>query len=211
MRTSPLALAALLLALLPRGAGADEAPPRSPPPAAPESPAPALERRPDLDLLLTSPLPTARDPAFEERVERRRTLLTVHQAAGLATWGLMGATVVVGQLNYNDLYGGGGYTQKYREAHVALASATAATFAFTGILALAAPKPYPTRPRFDTATVHKVAMGLTTLGLAGQIALGVVTHHTPTSVDQLRLAQAHQALGYATFGTMTIGAVTLLF
>jgi cytochrome b561 len=183
--------------------------PRSAEPA----PAPDLSPTPpsDLDLLLGAPEPpAARDAELERKVRERRTLLDVHQAVGLATWGLMATTVVVGQLNYRDLYGGGA-TQKYRDAHIALAGATTASYAFAGVLALAAPEPYPKRLRLDTATVHKASMALTTLGLLGQIALGYVTRNPPEGTDPRRLAQAHQALGYATFGTMTIGAVTLLF
>jgi cytochrome b561 len=178
-----------------------------------EPPDLTVRPKPDLDFLLLdekAPLP-ARDAAFEARVQRRRTLLDVHQAAGLATLGLMATTVVVGQLNYHDLYGGGGGTLKYRNAHIGLVGATTASYAFTGALALGAPEPYPKRLRFDTATVHKASMALTTLGLAGQIVLGYLTHNPRQGDDPRRLAQAHQALGYATLGTMTIGAVTLLF
>ena len=134
-----------------------------------------------------------------------------HQAAGLATWGLMGATLAVGQLNYDDLYGGGGGTQKYRNPHRALAAATAASYAFTGILALSAPSPYPKKVRLDTATIHKASMAATTLGLVSQIALGIWTRSSLGSVNQPDLARAHQVLGYATFGAMTVGAVTLVF
>jgi cytochrome b561 len=209
--TAPLLALALLL---PPPARAEESSTGHPQEVAPAAKVDLSVRPPPgLDLLIDekAPLP-ARDPAFEELVQRRRTLLSVHQAVGLATWGLMATTVVVGQLNYNDLYGrDAAYTQKYRETHVALAGATTASFAFTGILALAAPEPYPKRVRLDTATVHKVSMGLTTLGLVSQIALGYLTHNSPNFADQRRLAQAHQALGYATLGTMTIGAVTLVF
>jgi len=210
MRLSPSILVALLAAPVAAAALGDETPPATRPPPTAAEPSPVREARPDLDLLLATPTPRPRDRAFEERVQRRRTLLSVHQAAGLATWALMASTVVVGQLNYNDLYGGGGYTQRYRETHVALAGATTASFAFTGILALAAPKPYRRPLKFDTALVHKVAMGLTTLGFLGQVTLGYLTHN-PGTMDQRKLARAHQALGYATLGTMTIGAVSWVF
>jgi hypothetical protein len=189
--------------------------------AAPAQPAPAEERppvdlsprpQPSLDFLLLEEKPVAaRDAAFDEAVARRRRLLSAHQAAGLATWGIMGATVVVGQLNYNDLYGNGGGTQKYRNPHRALAAATAASYAFTGILALSAPSPYPKRLRLDTATIHKASMAATTVGLVSQIALGIWTRRSLGNVNQPDLARVHQALGYATFGAMTIGAITLVF
>lgn len=176
---------------------------------------PDLTPRPNpaLDALLLGKHaePARSDAAFRADVARRRTLLNVHQAAGLATWALMGATVVVGQLNYRDLYGGGGYTQRYQLPHAALAGATTASYAFTGILALAAPEPYERPMKLDTATVHKAAMAVTTLGLVAQIALGIWTHQSVGNANQPSLARAHQAVGYATFASMTVGAVTLLF
>jgi hypothetical protein len=212
VRTHPLAPILWLALLAPSTSLADEAAPPEAPAAAPAPPTLKLEPPPDLDMLLLAPKGTEQaDAAFEARVARRRTLLTAHQASGLATWALMGATVVVGQLNYHDLYGGGGYTQRYRRPHQALAITTTAAFAFTGLLAALAPVPYPKKLRLDTATIHKAAMGLTTLGLGAQIALGIATHRSPMNADQRRLAQVHQAVGYATFGAMTLGAVTLLF
>jgi hypothetical protein len=192
-----------------RGAEAD-------PPAAAEPPpdlAPAPPPRPALDFLLLDekPAPAATDPALDAAVRRRRALLTVHQAAGLATWGLMGATVVVGQLNYRDLYGGGGYTERYRTPHRALAYTTASAFALTGLLALLAPEPYAKKRRLDTATIHEASMAIATLGLVSQVALGIRTRQSLGSLNQRDLARAHQAVGYATFGAMTVGAVTLAF
>lgn len=213
MHTLAITSSLLLALALPVEPRADE------PSAAPKAPQLTVTPPPDLtvapppplrELLLSEP-PPARDPALEASVARRRSLLNVHQAAGLATWALMGATVVVGQLNYNDLYGGGGYTQRYRNPHRALAAVTAADFAFTGIVALSAPEPYRKPLRLDTTTVHKSAMAVTTLGLASQIVLGIVTRMSLGNADQPRLARAHQALGYATFGAMTIGALTLVF
>lgn len=206
-------IAALLLVTA--GAALGEEPQGAPPAEPGAGPAPTLEPKPlpPLDFLLLDEAPTEkpRDAAFEAAVARRRKLLSVHQAAGVASWALMGTTVVVGQLNYRDLYGGGGFTEKYRNPHRALAGATAATFAFTGILALSAPEPYAKKMRLDTAAVHKVSMAVTTLGLVSQIALGIWARSAPTAADQRDLIRAHQVLGYATFGAMTIGAVTLVF
>ncbi|MGB8930967.1 MAG: hypothetical protein WCC48_06925, partial [Anaeromyxobacteraceae bacterium] len=190
----------------------DEPPPAAAPPNLTVEPPPDLTVPPPpplQELLLAQP--PARDVALEASAERRRALLTAHQAAGIAAWALMGATVVVGQLDYNDLYGGGGGTQRYQSSHRTLVAASTATFAFTGILALAAPGPGPGQRRAGTSTVHKSAMAITTLGILSEIVLGLWTARAPGNVDQPRLARAHQALGYATFGAMTVGAVTLVF
>ena len=49
---------------------------------------------------------TAAELAIAHDAEVRRTTLTIHQTAGLATLGLLAATVLVGQLNYMDKFAG---------------------------------------------------------------------------------------------------------
>jgi hypothetical protein len=51
------------------------------------------------------------------------------------------ATVIVGQMNYTDKFGGGSGTGQYELTHTYLATATTLTFVTAGILALAAPVP----------------------------------------------------------------------
>jgi hypothetical protein len=208
-----IAIASILLAtfVASEGARGEEPAPSKPPPSPP--PDLTVKPPPPLDFILLDQKGPARvaDSALAADVERRRSYLNIHQATGIATWALMGATVVVGQLNYHDLYGGGGYTQRYQNPHRALAAATTATFAFTGIIALAAPEPYPKKLRLDSATLHKGSMALTTLGIVSQIALGIWAHQSLGNANQPQIARAHQAVGYATFAAMTVGAVTLLF
>src|SRR5207247_7537028 len=68
--------------------------------------------------------------ALDRRVHRRRSLLTWHQGFGFATLGLLAATLVIGQLNYQDKFAPDGeYTQRYNSAHLDLGMATSAAFA----------------------------------------------------------------------------------
>lgn len=185
-----------------------------PRPAEPQKAPPRLEPSLDFDLLGAPPAalkPRAADPELEARVRRRRRMLLVHQAFGLTTLGALAATTVVGQLNLNDKYRGGGDTGRYQGLHKGLAFTTAGLFAVTGSLALFAPVPYARHRGFDTATVHKIAMGTATLGMLAQIVLGVQAHAREGHLDQRSFATAHQVVGYATLGAMTVGAVSFVF
>ena len=191
----PVLAAALLLALPAPAASQDE--PRPPP---------------DLDFEL---LPAASAPpvdlALEREVSRRRRMLTVHQGLGIATWTAMTATVVVGQLDFDDRFRGGGDTGKYHGWHKGLAYGTATLFATTAALALLSPEPYAKKSRFDTATAHKASMAVAAVGLAAQIALGVWARSLEGELSERDVAVAHQVIGYATLGAMTVGAVVLVF
>lgn len=189
--------------------------PSEPPRADLAAPAPAPASAPDLDFDLLLPAPagaTAADPAFERLVERRRTMLKFHQGLGIATWTALAATTVVGQLHFDDRFRGGGDTGQYRTAHKALVYTTATLFTATGLLGLFAPEPYQKRPAgLDTATLHKVFMGVATAGMVAQVILGVTARSKAGTTQERDLAVAHQVIGYTTFGAMTAGAVVLFF
>ena len=177
--------------------------------------APGGSPPPDIDLL---PAPAAPDPAAVARQEQldrelrtRRSMLQLHQVGGLLTLASLGATVIFGQLNYNDLYGGGGYTRRWYDWHRYSAFTSAALFAGTGALALFAPSPLEKPMRLDTAMLHRIAMGVATAGLATQIVLGFVTAGKGGSLSQRDFALAHQILGYSTFGASAVGFGVLLF
>jgi hypothetical protein len=187
-----------LALLLPAAGTAQESPP---------------EPVPDLDFeLLPSPAATpALDLALDREVKQRRRMLSAHQGLGIATWAAMAGTVVVGQLDFDDRFRGGGDTGRYHGWHKGLAYGTAALFTASATLALLAPEPYRKEARLDTATVHKVSMALAAVGLAAQIVLGVRARSLEGEVRERDVATAHQVIGYATFAAMTVGAVVLTF
>jgi hypothetical protein len=208
-----LLLAAALTSAAPAWANEPERPLPQEPRAAP---APPNERAntsevPTLDFdLLGTPREKA-NPALEHAVETRRSMLTLHQGFGIATLAALAATVVVGQLDFNDRFRGGGDTGKYHSWHAGLAYGTSALFLTTGLLALFAPKPYPKPLRFDSALVHKIAMGTAAAGMIAQIVLGIVARGQAGSVQERDLAAVHQAIGYVTLGAMTVGVVAFTF
>ncbi|ABC82919.1 hypothetical protein [Anaeromyxobacter dehalogenans] len=209
-----VALALALAAAGPARAGetaketGDEAPRH-----APAGPRPNLEptQPPDLDFdLLGRPAKQA-DPRIQRQLERRRRMLTLHPAIGLATWAALAATTVVGQLDFDDRFRGGGDTGRYHAWHRGLAYGTSALFLSTALLGVLAPKPLAEPVRLDTALLHKIAMGAATAGMVTQIVLGIVARRRAGSLSERDLAAVHQGVGYATLGAMTIGVTVLLF
>jgi hypothetical protein len=210
MRIARCRVLGALLCLAGSSAGAAE--PQAPPPR--EGP-PAQTDPFAFDLLAEPPKPgpAGRPPAqLEREVRRRRALLRAHQAFGFVTLGLLTATVVLGQLNYVDQYVSGDFTLRYHGPHLGLAVASAASFATGGVLALAAPNPYPKPIRFDPALLHKLMMGLATAGMVTQLILGPVTARARVGrLDQPDHALSHLVTGYATWGFMVTGAVAWIW
>jgi hypothetical protein len=215
------ALAAALLAAGPLRSSAQQpspepAPQQGPPTRAapPEATAPAPAPD-DFELLPPEKAPDAEQLAREQRIQSslhtRRSMLQLHQIAGLATVAAMGTTVVLGQLNYDDKYGGGGDTGRYKSAHSIAAYSTAGIFAAGGLLALFAPSPFDKPVRLDTATLHKVSMAVATAGMVTQIVLGIATGGREGTIAQRDLALAHQIVGYTTFAATAAGFTVLLF
>jgi hypothetical protein len=169
----------------------------------------------DVDLL---PKPAAPDPEelarqqeLEGKLQTRRTMLQYHQIGGMLTLATLGATVVFGQLNYNDKYGGGGDTGRWYDWHKYFAFTSAAIFAGTGALAIFAPSPLEKPARLDTAMLHRISMGVATAGMVTQIVLGFVTAGKNGSVSQRDYALAHQIVGYTTFAATAVGFAVLTF
>jgi len=173
-----------------------------PPPASP----PAL----NFDLLGDAAGARPPDPALERKVAQRRALLQLHQGLGLATLAATAATVIVGQLDFDDRFRGGGDTGRYHPWHKGLAYGSAALFAAAGTAALLAPVPYPKKLQLDTATVHKASMAVATAGMIAEIALGIAARRSAGSLHERDLAAAHQVVGYVTFGALGVGAGVFL-
>ncbi|MFL5413538.1 MAG: hypothetical protein ACJ79D_19410 [Myxococcales bacterium] len=169
----------------------------------------------DFNLLAPEKKPDAAALAAQARIQsearRRRTMLQLHQIGGFATLATMTATVVLGQLNYMDKYGGGGDFGTYKTAHSISAYTTAAVFTATGLLAFLAPNPFEKPLRVDTATMHKASMIVATAGMATQIILGIATAGKEGTLAQRDLALAHQIVGYTTLVATYTGFLVLTF
>jgi hypothetical protein len=171
---------------------------------------------PDMDFDLLEPSEAAEaprlvDPELEKSIARRRTMLTLHQTLGLATLTTLAATIVVGQLHFNDRYRGGGDTGRFDGWHTGLVIGSSSLFAGTGLLGLLAPTPFKKELRLDTITLHKIFVSLATVGMLTQVVLGIVTGNNEGRLSQVDLATAHQVVGYATLGAVGAGALMIVF
>ena len=148
---------------------------------------------------------------IEKASLRRRQMLTLHQGLGFAMLGSLALTEVVGQLNLDDKFLGGGDKGTWQALHVGLATGTLALFATVGMLGVFAPNPYPKKLTFDTATVHKTCMAIATVGMVTQIVLGIMSASAEGKVSQRNLATLHQVVGYTTLGATALGVTVLTF
>ncbi len=149
--------------------------------------------------------------ATERKAKIRRRMLTTHQAFGFTTLAALAATIVIGQLNYQDQYVTGQFSGRFERPHLGLGIGTAALFATTGSLALFSPDPYEKKYRLDTAMVHRVSMALATAGMVTQMILGPITSFRVGYLNQQRLALGHLVTGYATFAFMATGTIAYFF
>jgi hypothetical protein len=164
----------------------------------------------DFDLLGTPSAPpdTAKEDA---RMRKRRQYLQWHQRVGLAVGSLELATVVVGQLNYNDKFGTAN-TGRYELSHAVLAYTTFAAFAVGGTLALLAPRPVDKPSRgWDRMRVHKIGMALATAGMIAQAVYGIQTRNREGYLDKEQIAQTHLVIGYATLAASAVAVGVLVF
>ena len=84
-------------------------------------------------------------------------------------------------------------------------------FAASGITAWLAPVPFKKKSSFDTVTIHKWSMILATMGMVGQMVLGVMARDSRGTLDEQSHADKHRILGYTTLGLTTLGTVVLFF
>jgi hypothetical protein len=153
------------------------------------------------------------DAELAQQSRTRRWMLKTHQTLGIATWLALLATVTVGQLNYNELYGGGGSNQ-WQTPHRALVISTSALFAATATFALLAPTPYKKPLRLDTGLFHRIAVIGATVGMLTEGVLGWITTHQADAGNPHNLrtmARTHQIVGYATLGFLTVAGTVWVF
>ena len=123
----------------------------------------------------------------------------------------MGATMITGQLNYLDRFGGPS-TARYEGPHKLFATLTLGTFAAAGLLAFFAPVPLARQGEgIDRVFIHKTGMIGATVGMIAEGTLGILTARNEGMANQSTLAGAHLAIGYATLVCMAVGVGALVF
>lgn len=177
-------------------------------------PQPATEGD-DLDFDLLEPAEVAAaaqvDPELDKRIRRRRTMLKLHQGIGFAMSAGLLTTTVLGQLQFNDSFRGGGDDRNLLGLHRGFAIGTTALFATGGLLGLLAPEPFEREFQWDTVTFHKLLMGIATAGMLAQVILGVMATDRYGRLSETNFATAHQVVGYTTLGAVSAGVLMLFF
>ena len=162
----------------------------------------------DIDLL--GP-PKAARPVDEDEIRRRRSMLPLHQAVGLGMFAIELANTAIGQLNWSDKFAAGPNTGKYVLAHQITGYATLVAFAGSGLLAVFAPTPLPKSEGFDRTSLHRLSMGVATLGMAAEAVLGIWTRTREGYLNQPDFATAHLVIGYVTFAAVSLGVGAIVF
>jgi hypothetical protein len=151
------------------------------------------------------------DPELDKRIGRRRTMLKLHQGIGFAMSASLLTTTVLGQLQFNDSFRGGGDDRNLLGLHRGFAIGTTALFATGGLLGLLAPEPFEREFQWDTVTFHKLLMGIATAGMLAQVILGIMATDRYGRLSETNFATAHQVVGYTTMGAVSAGVLMLFF
>ncbi|MCY1040993.1 hypothetical protein OV208_06660 [Corallococcus sp. bb12-1] len=170
---------------------------------------------PSLDFDLLAPEAEASagllDPELDNQLKTRRTMLLLHQGLGLGMAGGLTAATVLGQIQFNRSFRGGGDDRTLLAWHRGVVIGTSVLFATVGALGILAPDPVERAFQWDSVTFHKIFMSLATAGMVAQAVLGILATHSYGELQEPKYATAHQVVGYATLGCVAAGIVTLTF
>jgi hypothetical protein len=160
--------------------------------------------------VVVSPEEKLRLERLERRVHLRRRMLVWHQAFGFITLATLLAANVVGTIAFEDKYGTGTDTERFKNVHLGLGIGASATFATSAALALFAPNPYPKPVKLDLALLHKVSMAVAAACFVAQLIIGPIMSDADGKLYQRSLAVSHLTIGWAAFGFMSVGTIAYL-
>lgn len=223
----------------------------TPPTAVPLSPAAPLfgtavlaqldEAAPAVEAEAATPARTAGTASQQmgEQLRQREELGAVHRAFGIATWASMLATVVLGMIQYHNLYGWFGsledtpcvrgdavfgQDQCWGDpwAHRVAAMTTTTLYSATFVLSFVMPDPLGADEGngalASNLRMHKALRWVHLGGMIAQMLLGFAVGQNWFGLDrandfgaQQALATVHQLVGLATFGTLTAAGAIMLF
>jgi hypothetical protein len=172
------------------------------------------------------------------QIRARDEIAAIHRAFGIATWGSMLVTVVLGLIQYNNLYGWFGSLEDtpcvrghavfgqeqcwgFPYPHAIAASLTGALYATTFILSFVMPDPLDAdqgnSQHAQNLRIHETLRWFHLGGMLAQIVLGAIVGLAP-GLDRANdfgalqaLATVHEVIGLATFGVLTAAGALMLF
>jgi hypothetical protein len=138
----------------------------------------------------------------KEELEVRRLMLTAHQTAGIATLGLMLATVIVGQ-RYID----GDFT--LYDTKRRLGNATVIAYMTTAAFSLFSPPPAVRRDEWNTISTHKL---FAVIHFTGMILTPILANRIASpSGDYNQKVRMHQTAAYITTAAFSASIISLAF
>jgi len=138
----------------------------------------------------------------KEELEVRRIMLTAHQTAGIATLGLMLATVIVGQ-RYID----GDFT--LYDTKRRLGNATVIAYMTTAAFSLFSPPPAVRRDEWNTISTHKL---FAVIHFTGMILTPILANRIASpSGDYNQKVRIHQTAAYITTAAFSASIISLAF
>lgn len=130
----------------------------------------------------------------------RRTMLTIHQTAGMITWGLMTASTITGQLWLDGKISS-------PDLHRLLVYSSVGGYLLTGLISVVIPPPIIRRDEFSTITIHKTLAWAHFLGMVTTPLLG---RYINQSSDYYKTARVHQISAYVTTAIYTSAMLVIL-
>ncbi|MBN8613387.1 MAG: hypothetical protein J0L92_22530 [Deltaproteobacteria bacterium] len=178
------------------------------------------------------------DRLYTEQVRQRRELGQIHRALGIATWVSMTATVVLGFIQFYNLYGFGagqdtnpcaagsavfGQEQCYGNPwpHRISAITTSALYTATFALSFAMPDPNHAAEGngafADHLRIHQILRWVHLAGMLAQVGIGIALSSgafgdRANDYSTLQTVGAvHQVIGWTTWGALTAAGAIMLF
>lgn len=177
---------------------------------------------------------------FAAQLRQRQELGAVHRAFGIATWGAMLITEVLGLIQFNNLYGffaadaadtpcvqgnavfGQDQCWGAPYPHMVAALTTTALYATTFTLSFLLPDPAGASEGdgafAQNLRIHQALRWVHLAGMVLQVVFGFASAQNWFGIDrandydaQLALASVHQAIGLTTFGVLTAAGALMLF
>jgi hypothetical protein len=142
----------------------------------------------------------------EREMKVRRTMLSLHQLGGFATWAAMLGTVIVGQKVYNG-------KEDLSQIHKALAFTTVGAYFTTASLALFSPPPWIKRKQWSTVSTHRLLAVFHVSGMLAMPVLGTLVRREEPALGltHRELRQAHLYTGYTTLAALGAAMLVVTF
>lgn len=177
---------------------------------------------------------------YVAQMRRRAELSKVHRTLGIATWGAMTATLIIGGIQYNNLYGffsnledtpcvrgtaafGQDQCSGTPWLHLGASLITSGLYTSTLVLSMMMPDPDGLDEGDSafarTLRMHKLLRWVHLGGMVAQMLLGIVVANADNfGIDRANdygtlqaLATVHMAIGFVTYGALTwAGALMIL-